>query len=209
MCRAMSSVRGRLCGAVFAVVLLGGASGCGVSVWVRTSTTVSTPQAQAVADTPQRPGTCQIAPPNVHFPTGEWTATETILTTNAVDGCAGERLVRPWDFRRVCKTGTCNTYLFTYSYYGGVEAQIVPEGRDRYAVNFPSSLVPCPHRPGEDTGTNRSYSTMTLWWSPDKQTLLGSSTERQVGPCGGGPDETSSYVVRRTDPVAKQPAPGP
>jgi hypothetical protein len=98
-----------------------------------------------------------------HFPR------PTVLTTDAIDVCAGERLVRPWDFRRLCKAGACKTYLFTASHYGVDVAQIVPNGRDRYVAVFQPTTVPCPHRPGEDTGTNRSYSTITLWWSPDMQ----------------------------------------
>jgi hypothetical protein len=140
----------------------------------------------AARSQPQRPGTCQIAPPQVHLPTGEWTATETILTTNAIDACAGERLVRPWDFRRLSDAGTCTTYLYTASYYGMEAAKITPDGRGRYIAVFGPTTVPCPHRPGEDTGTNRGYSTITLWWSPHTQTLHGLGQEHQVGPCGGG-----------------------
>jgi hypothetical protein len=205
----MLSPRARLCGAVFAVLLLGGASGCGASFSIGIRTSASTARTPVEAATPQRPGTCQIAPPQVHFPTGEWTATETILTTNAIDACVGEHLVRPLDFRRRCKAGTCKTYLFSASYYGVAVAQIVPAGRDRYVAVFPPQTVPCPHRPGEDTGTNRGYSTMTLSWSPDRQSLHGLVRERQVGPCGGGPSETFSYVARRTNPTATPPAEGP
>jgi hypothetical protein len=197
---------------MFAVLLLSGASGCGASLWIRTSTqsTTKTPaQVAAAKSQPQRLGTCQIAPPQVHFPTGEWTATKTILTTNSIDVCAGERMVRPWDFRRLCKAGTCKTYLFTASYYGPVVAKIVADGRDRYVAVFPPSPVPCPHRPGEDTGTNQDYGTITLWRSPYTQILHGLSREHQVGPCGGGPGETSSYVAVRTDPAANPPAEGP
>ena len=193
----MPSARGRLCGVILAVFLLGGASGCGASLPIGTPASTqqgsvrsaTTAQTAAVAVTPQRPGTCRIPPPQVHFPSGEWTATETVLTTNAVDGCAGERLVRPWDFRRLCKAGICKTYLFTASYYAVEVAQIAPDGRDRYMAVFKPATVPCPHRPGEDTGTNRSYSTIILWWSPDMQMVHGLSRERQVGPCGGGPPE--------------------
>jgi hypothetical protein len=69
----------------------------------------------ATSAQPQSPGACQIAPPQVHFPTGEWTATRTVLTTDAIDACVGERQVRPWDFRPVCNVGTCKTYLYTAS----------------------------------------------------------------------------------------------
>jgi hypothetical protein len=117
--------------------------------------------------------------------------------------------VRPWDFRRLCKAGTCKTYLFTADYYGVVVAHIVPSGRDRSVAVFQPSTVPCPHRAGEDTGTNRSYSTMTLWWSRDMQIVHGLSREHQVGACGGNPSETVSYVARRTDPAAKPLAEGP
>jgi hypothetical protein len=134
---------------------------------------------------------------------------ETILTTNAIDACTGERLVRPWDFRRLCNAGTCKTYLYTTSYYEVEKAEIVTDGAERYTAIFPSSPVPCPHRPGEDTGTNQGYSTLTLSWSPNKQTLHGSEQQHQVGPCGGGPGETSSYVAVRTDSTANPPAEGP
>jgi hypothetical protein len=158
---------------------------------------------------PQSPGTCQIAPPQVHFPIGEWTATETILTTNAIDACAGERLVRPWDFRRVCDAGSCRTSLYTASYYGTVAATVMPDGGNRYIATFPPSTTPCPPRPGEDIRTNREYATLTLWWSSHRQILHGLSRAYQVGPCGGGQDETSSYVVTRTNPAASPPAEGP
>lgn len=208
----MSNPHTRLCGAMFAVLLLGGASGCGASLWIRTSTqsTTKTPaQVAAARSQPQRPGTCQIAPPQVHFPIGEWTATETILTTNSIDACAGERMVRPWDFRRLCTAGTCKTYLSTASYYGVNVAQIESDGPDRYIAVFQPTPVPCPHRPGEDTGTNQDHGTITLWWSPHKQTLHGLGRDYQVGRCGGGPGETSSYVAVRTNPSASPPAEGP
>ncbi len=174
----------------------------------RSSKTGRPPVAATTAQR-QEPGACQIAPPQVKFPTGEWTATETILRTNAIDGCVGERLVRPWDFRRRCDAGTCRTYLYTASYYGVQVAEVLPEGRRRYVANFRPSTVPCPHRPGEDAGTNQAYRTMTLWWSPHTQILHALSREYQVGRCGGGPAEISSYVVTRTDPSASSPAPGP
>jgi hypothetical protein len=208
----MSSPRARLCGAIFAVLLLGGASGCGASLWIRTSTqsTMKTPaQVAATTAQPQRPGTCQIAPPQVHFPTGEWTSTETILTTNAIDGCAGEQLVRPLDFRHLCKAGRCKTYLFSASDYGAAVAQIVPDGQDQYVAVFNPHTVPCPHRPGEDAGTNRDYSAMTLFWSPRMQALHGLLRDHQVGPCGSGFTETTSYVATRTNPTANPPAEGP
>jgi hypothetical protein len=216
----MPSARRRLRGAIFAVLLLAGASGCDASRSTRTPANTSTPQASVqsttntqtpvAAATPQAPGSCQIAPPQVHIPAGEWTATGTVLATEAIDGCAGERLVRPWDFRRLCKAGICKTYLFTVSYYGVGVAHIVPDGRDRYLGVFQPTTVPCPHRPGEDSGTNRSYSTITLWWSSDMQVIHGLSRERQVGPCGGGgPPETYSYVARRTDPAGTPLAEGP
>lgn len=209
----MPSCRACLCGAIFAVLILGGASGCGASVWIGrppTSSTRKTPaQALAAATQPQRPGTCQIAPPQATFPTGAWTATETILTTSAIDACAGERLVRPWDFRRICDAASCKTYLYTASYYGIAVAEIAPDGPERYVATFQPSTVPCPHRPGEDAGANRDYSTMTLWWTSHEQVLHGLSRDHQVGPCDGGPDETSNYVAVRTNPAASPPAEGP
>ena len=210
----MPSGRERLCGAVFAILLLGGAAGCSAGVSIGTSPATGATHALArssVASTtqPQKPGTCKIAPPQVHFPTGEWTATETTLTTQAIDGCVGARLVRPWDFRRVCKAGSCKTYLFTANYYSVRVAQVVPVGRDRYLAVFQPTLVPCPHRPGENAGSNHAYSTLSLWWSPHTQVLQGLRREHQVGPCGGGPAETSTYVARRTNPTANPPAEGP
>ncbi len=126
----MASRRARLYGGMFAVLLLGSASGCSASVSIGPAPTTSTPRAPdraasaeqtrvaAATTRPQRPGTCRIAPPQVNLPTGEWTARETILTTGAIDACAGERRVRPWDFHRVCDAGTCKTYLYTASFYG-------------------------------------------------------------------------------------------
>jgi hypothetical protein len=217
----MASRRARRYGGMLAVLLLGGASGCGASVSVGRAPTTSILQApdraaiaeetRAAASTtrPQRPGTCKIAPPQVNFPTGEWTARETILTTSAIDACAGERLVRPWDFRRICHANTCKTYLYTASYYGPVVAEIAPDGRERYVATFQPSTVPCPHRPGENAGIDRDYSTMTLWWSSHRQILHGLSRDHQAGPCDGGPDDTSGYVATRTNPAANPPAEGP
>lgn len=216
----MASRRARLYGGIVAVLLLGGASGCSASVSVGTAPTTipqapdratSAEQTRVAAATtqPQRPGTCRIAPPQVSLPTGEWTARKTILTTGAIDACAGERIVRPWDFRRVCNAGTCKTYLYTASYYGPEVAEIKPEGPERYTATFQPATVPCPHRPGEDAGINRGYTTMTLWWSSHRQILNGLGRERQVGPCGGRSVDTSSYVATRTNPAANPPAEGP
>jgi hypothetical protein len=213
----MATRRVRLPVRCFAVVLLAGASGCSASISVRTSGRAETPDESAwtararamAAEHPQRPGTCEIAPPEVRVPTGEWTAAETILSTNAIDACAGERLVRPWDFRRRCYAGHCKTYLFTVSYYTALAAEVVPAGPGRYIATFPPEPVPCPHRPGENAGTNQGHGTIKFWWSPDKQTLYGLSREYQVGPCGGGPPSISSYEARRTHPQAKPAAEGP
>jgi hypothetical protein len=201
----------RLYGGILAVLILGSVSGCSANVSVGTppSSALTPDQALATSTQPQRPGTCKIAPPRANLPTGEWTANETILTTGAIDACAGERLVRPWDFRRVCTGGTCETHLYTASYYGPEVAKIVPAGRERWVATFQPTLVPCPHRPGEDTGTNHRYATMTLWWSSHGQILQGLKGAHQIGPCGGGPEETSSYVARRTHPAASPPAEGP
>jgi hypothetical protein len=202
----------RLCGAMFAVLLLGGASGCSASVSVGTTDySTKTPQQQAAvsAGYVQRPETCKIAPPRVHFPTGEWTATDTVTSTNAIDVCVGEKQVGPWDFRRTCDGGQCKTYLYAATYYGVAVAQVVPKGRGRYVATFRPTQVPCPHPPGEGRGTNQGHRTMTLRWSPDKLTLNGLSREYQVGPCGGGPAETASYVAVRTNPGANPPAEGP
>src|ERR1700722_3531057 len=210
--------RARRQGAILAILLLGGATGCGASVSIGTPptgggsqpatrpTSISRAQAAALAGgLAQRPGTCKVAAAQVHFPTGEWTATETVLSTYSIDACAGEQLVRPWDFRRSCRGGTCKTYLYTASYYGISVAEVVPHGRGQYLATFRPSAVPCPHRPGEDTGTNEDRTTITLSWSPDQQTIHGLSREYQEGACGGTAPETSSYVVVRTDPSANPP----
>jgi hypothetical protein len=213
----MTTCRARLHGAMFAVLLLGGASGCGatVSVWTSSMKTPDRPTgtAQARATTAneqtQRPGTCQIAPPQMHITTGEWTATKDILSTDAIDVCKGERQVRPMDFRRRCDANHCKTYLYTADYYGVMVANVVTTGQGRYLATFQPQTVPCPHRPGEDAGTNQDHGTIMLWWSPDKQTLHGLGREYQVGACGGGPGETSSYEVKRTNPTATPLAEGP
>jgi hypothetical protein len=208
----MAARRARLHGAIFAVLLLGGASGCSATVSVGTppaSTGAAPTQAAVPTRQAQTPGTCQIAPPQAHFPTGEWTATATILRTSAIDVCAGERQVRPWDFRRLCHAGNCKTYLYTADYYGVVAATVVADGPGRYIGTFRPETVPCPHRPGEDAGTNQVLGTITLWWSSDKQTLHGLSRVNQVGACGGNPPETASYVETRTNPTANPPAEGP
>lgn len=134
---------------------------------------------------------------------------ETILTTGAIDACAGERRMRPWDFRHICDAGTCQTYLYTASYYGPRVAKITPDGRERYIAKFQPSTVPCPHRPGEDAGSNHGYTTMILWWSSRRQILHGLSREHQVGRCGGRSVDTSSFVATRTNPAANPPAEGP
>jgi hypothetical protein len=214
---AMPTCRVHLHGAMFAVLLLGGVSGCSATASVRAGGSTETPdqatwtaQARArAAEQAQRPGTCQVAPPQIKVPAGEWTATQTILSTNAVDACAGERLVRPWDFRRRCHAGHCKTYLYSVSYYRVVVAQVVPAGQGRYLATFAPGTVPCPHRPGEDAGTSQNHGTITIWWSPDKLTLYGMGRDYQVGACGGGPPETSRWEARRTNPAAKPPAEGP
>jgi hypothetical protein len=164
--------------------------------------------AQAPAATPsvvqQQPGTCRIAPPQVTFPTGDWTATGTVLTTSAI-----ERDVRPWDFRRVCAAGTCKTYLHVGTYYGVDVAEIVPEGRQRYLAIFRPESVPCSHLPGRKFRSNLDYTTISLWWSPRGQVLHGLARSYQRGPCGGGSPETDSYVVIRTHPDANPAAEGP
>jgi hypothetical protein len=210
--------RARLLTALLTALLLGSTGGCGGSLTIGTPAGTGGPKApaqltnaqtRAVASTAQRPGTCQVAPPQVHLPTGEWTATRTILTTNAIDFCAGERQLWPWDFRRLCKAGKCQTFLFSADYYRVDVARIVPDGHDKYVALFEPTPVPCPHRPGEDAGTNQYHSTVTLRWSPEKQMLYGFERAHQVGRCGGGPYETSSYVATRTNPAANPPAQGP
>lgn len=194
----MTVTRARLLRVTFAIFLFAGAGGYG-AVWTRSTKTLDR----------QRPGTCQIGPPQIHVPTGEWTATETILKTYAIDTCTGERLIRPIDFRRRCKAGHCKTYLYSVNYYGISVAEVVPTGRGRYLATFRPVTVPCPHRPREDTGTNQDHGTITLWWAQDKQILRGLSQDYQVGICGGNPAETASYEIKRTNPTAMPPAEGP
>ena len=189
-------------GAMFAILVLVGASGCGATASVGTRTTVQFGRAQA-------PGTCKVAPPRFRIPTGEWTTIFTILTTNAVDACAGERLVRPWDFRRRCRAGHCKTRLYTVSDYGVAVAEVVPNGQGGYIATFRPETVPCPHQPGEDTGTNQDRGTMTLWWSADKNILHGTTRDVQAGACSSGLPETSSFEAQRTNPAATPPAEGP
>ena len=92
-----------------------------------------------------------------------------------------------WSFRHRCEAGRCKTYLFTASYYGVSVAQVAPDGRNRYLAVFPRHTVPCPHRPGEDAGTNQDHSTLTLEWSPNKQTLHGFESQRQVALAAAAP----------------------
>ena len=206
----MSARRSRFGGATVAIFVLAGLSGCGVSLGTPHRPTRS-PQEQAAvsAGYAQRPGACQIAPPRIHFPTGEWTATGTVINTNAIDGCVGEKQVRPWDFRRICHGSHCETFLLTATYYAVAIAHVVQTGPGQYVAIFRPTPIPCPHPPGEQRGFNQDHGTITLRWSPDKQTLKGMSRDYQVGPCGGGPAEVDSYVVRRTDPAANPPAQGP
>lgn len=208
----MSRPRARLWGTVLAAVLLFACTGCGEAVSVSEGSgglKVSAHPLSEVAQAP-KPGVCSIPSPRAHFATGEWTAHETILTTDAADGCVGEQTVHPWDFRRLCKAGRCETYLLTQSLYNPLEiAPITPDGSGHYTAVFPPSTAPCPHRPGEDAGRNTLYGIITLWWSDDRQTLYGFRRERYVGPCGGGPPETGSYVAVRTNPAANWPADGP
>jgi hypothetical protein len=204
-----------------AALLMGCVSGCGASTSAGTPpSTVAAAPATASGDVaqapvasatsrPQKPGTCEIAPPRVQLPTGEWTATTTILSTNAIDACEGEQAVRPWDFRRRCAARRCTTYLFTASYYGIEVAKVVRIGHGRFLAVFRPTTVPCPHRPGEDAGSNKGYKTITFSFEPHSGTIRGLGRERQRGPCGGGPAGIKRYVVERTDPAANPPAPGP
>ena len=185
-------------------------SGCGGGSTTRASLRpMDLAQARAASGHAQRPGTREVSSPHVHIPTGDWTATETILETKSVDACAGERLVCPWDFRRLCKAGKCKTYLYTMSYYGVEAAEVVANGRGGYVAKFPPSTVPCPHRRGEDAGTNESRGTITIRWSDAGRTLRGIGRKYQEGACGGGPPDTSRYVATRDGPDCKSARGGP
>lgn len=206
--RPVMARRARCCGAMFVSMLaLGGASGCGASVSAVTQPANARPV--AVNGQPQRPGTCQFAPPSIRIPTGEWTATETTLSTNAADACAGERVVRPIDFRRHCAAGHCETVLFTVGYYGLLVANVRPAGNGRYIANYLPHTVPCPHPPGQSRGTNEAHKTLVLS-SSGKKVLVGRGTTYQKGSCGRGiRPETSAFVIRWTNPNANPPPEGP
>jgi hypothetical protein len=139
--------------------------------------------------------------PTVHFQPGQWTATGTILATEAADANPGELIERPWTFRRVC-VPSCQTFLIFEGEYGPTEAVLVPHA-GFYTAAFPRYTVPCAHRPGEDAGTAREYSVLKLWWSGDK--ILAIEHSRYVGnACPSGP-ETKRWVAVRTNPGAAAP----
>jgi hypothetical protein len=184
----MSVARTAFCGLV-ATLLAGASSGCAVGI--------STPGSPA-GNVPR---------PYVHFSTGAWTATGTILETRAVDARLGERIVRPWAFGKQCEHGACRTTFSRQTLYTYEQTTLSPHGRF-YVAHFPAEIVPCPHRPGEDAGSNEDYATFTLWWSAEHQAVFATEKQNQVGRCGGGTERTS-WIAKRTDPAAAVPAPGP
>jgi hypothetical protein len=146
--------------------------------------------------------------PNVRFSTGQWTATGTILETQAVDARRGERIVRPWSFTRICEHRSCRTLFFRQTLYSREQTQLEAHS-GRYFAAFPPETVPCPHYPGENAGTAEDYASFTLWWSANRHEVLALEHEHYVGRrCGGG-NETIRWVARRTHPTARTPALGP
>jgi hypothetical protein len=175
-----------------------GAAGCA------TSTNTSTP---AHARAAVAPGSVQ--PPSVAFSTGGWTATGTFLQTRDADFHPGEVITRPWDFRKICDSGSCHTILGRQTVYGVEMASIQRQG-SRYVVNWPPSAVPCPHYPGENAGSSEQFSTLVLRWSVNHETLVGIERAQSFGKsCGGGPPDIVRWVARRTNPSARPLAVGP
>lgn len=186
--------RALLSGVTLAVLIAGGSAGCGVSV--------STPRHPVL-----RSGS--VPKPYVRFSPGEWTATGTILDTQAADARPGETIVRPWDFTRSCENRSCRTIFSRQTLYHREETPLDP--RDgRYVAVFPPATVPCPHYPGEDAGTSQVYATFTLWRSANREVVYAIEHERYMGQqCGGGQTETVRWVAKRTNPTARMPAMGP
>jgi hypothetical protein len=183
-----------LYGAALAVLVAGSSAGCGGIA--------STPLTRQ----PFQAGSVQR--PDVQFAPGEWTATGTILETDAADARPGEDIVRPWDFRRICENHSCRTIFIRQTLYGPRETPLEARG-GRYVGVFPPEPTPCPHYPGEDAGTSQNYSTFTLWWSANHQAVFAMEHERYVGRnCGGG-TESVRWTARRTNPSAAVPALGP
>ena len=194
------------CSAAFSVAL----SGCGVGVELSTAARENQPTAEQtkLAETrPQLAGTCKVAPPEVQLPSGDWTATATILSTEAIDACVGQKYIRPWTFRLVCLAGQCKTYLHTFSYYGEEVAEVVPTGVSTYEVAFPPTNVPCPHRPREDTGTNRVYTQISFWWSSPGQSAHRGKQRPPGRPLRWrAPRGRTGDVLHRADQPPSQPA---
>lgn len=191
----ISMARAKTVSCLFVGALLAGASaGCGVSI--------STSVHHVVP-----PGS--VPRPYVRFSSGEWTATGTILETHAADGRPGERIVRPWNFARICENHYCRTVFIRQTLYSQEETPLEAHG-GRYVADFPPETTPCPHYPGEDAGTSQNYATFTLWWSANHKEVLAMEHEKYVGhDCGGGETETVRWVARRTDPAVPTPALGP
>jgi hypothetical protein len=154
------------------------------------------------------PAPGKIPQPYVRFARGEWTATGTTLETQAADGSVGEVSVRPWDFKRVCEHGSCHMNFWRQTQYRFEETRLQARGA-RYVAVFPPESVPCPHRRREKIRTGEDYSSLTLWWSADHQTVDAVEHARYVSSQCLGFTERTRWVARRTDPSAPTPALGP
>jgi hypothetical protein len=147
--------------------------------------------------------------PYVRFSSGEWTATGTILDTQAVDARPGETIVRPWDFRRICENRSCRTIFSRQTLYSRDETPLEARGA-RYIADFPPQTTPCPHHLGEHAGTSQFYARFTLWWSLNHDLVYAMEHARYGGQqCGDGATETIRWVAKRTNPAAAIPATGP
>lgn len=187
----MSTDRARLYRTALLVLVAGSSAGCG---------TVGLTSAHPSP----RPGS--VARPRVQFAAGEWTATGTILEAQVADASSGEKIVRPWDFRKTCQRDSCGTVFLRQTLYGWEETPLVRTPRGYLAV-FPPSSAPCPHYPGEDAGTSQDHATFTLEWSANRQEVIATEHERYVGNACGGM-ETVSWVAKPTNPDSP-PASGP
>lgn len=190
------------CRAVLAALVAVGIAGCAASI--HASIHISGPDH---APPVVAPGSVQ--PPNVSFSTGDWTATGTFLQTRDADAHPGEVITRPWNFRKICDSGSCHIVLTRETLYGFETAPIERQG-SRYVVNWPPSAVPCPHYPGQNAGFSEQYSTLLLRWSVNHETLVGIEGGQSFGKsCGGGPPDILRWVARRTNPSARPLAVGP
>lgn len=180
----------RASGLLLAIVLAAVVVGCG----------------SAGIDPVGRPvGSGSVPRPQIRFAHGEWIATGTIIETHVADGHDGEIIVRPWDFARICREGSCRMMFQRQTTYG-MEASLIEMRNGRYVAEFSPESVPCPHLPGEDAGISDELATFTLWWSAGHQRILAVEHSRYIGrSCGNGETETIRWVAKRTHPNAVGP----